>query len=643
MKRSKFNLSHRHLTTANMGKLIPFAVIPTLPGDKFKLQMKSFIRATPMLAPIMHDINFYTQWWYVPYRLLWDEWEDFITGGETGTSTPEFPTINLNEDNAGVGSLADYLGFRCVSSTETDGGLTSGSYDISAMPFRAYAEIWNTRYRDEDLQNEVGVAYGSGSDVLTNTDLLSPSWKKDYFTTARNSTQRGNEISVPILPVSNSSDTYSTFNVYLKFYISKTTSGNYNIVDSSSSYDEVWCLLLNPFGSVSNNVGNNSVVMCNSSNSLSLTTLPSVAADLSGVFSELISKVKTGITSYSVTMASLFSDLGSVNAIVSYTSDSRYYATLSLSSPVELVVYNLSTTSGTHSDSYPTSFDVFSSSFLSGNIIGAYVNLFNSTFYSNNSASVGALDIRTLRTASAMQRYQERSLKWGNRYEEFIHREFGVTPRDSRIDRPEYIGGSGSTLQIGEVFQTANDGNYGVGSYTGYGVGATQDRWMRYFSQEHGVIIGILSIRPAPVYMDGINREFLKNNRFDFFLPEFANVGMQEVYTGEIYMRDSSSNSDINRSVFGYQDRYQEYRYMAPRISGDFRKDGYLHWHLGRSFANVPSLNGSFINMGDSQETFDRVFAVESATTGWAQFMLMTQNNVIAYRCVPKRAKNILK
>ena len=188
MKRSKFNLTHTHSTTADAGQLIPFLLQPTLPGDRFRIGLKNFIRCQPMVAPLMHEVYFYTQYWYVPYRILWDNWEDFITGGGDLSASPAFPYVTAPTGGWQPGSLADYFGFP----------IKQAGIEVSAMPFRAYAEIWNNRYRDEDLQTDVGIVYTDGKDSKTNTDILSPSWKRDYFTLARPWTQRGADILVPV-------------------------------------------------------------------------------------------------------------------------------------------------------------------------------------------------------------------------------------------------------------------------------------------------------------------------------------------------------------------------------------------------------------------------------------------------------------
>lgn len=252
-----------------------------------------------------------------------------------------------------------------------------------------------------------------------------------------------------------------------------------------------------------------------------------------------------------------------------------------------------------------------------------------------NSGSSGKISIRDLRQSSALQRYAERSLKYGNRYEEFIAREFGVSPRDSRIQRPEYIGGGSGILNISEVLQTAESTDTGVGTMRGHGIGAISQRRIRFKSVEHGIIIGLLSIRPKSVYTQGIEREFLKRSRLDFFTPELANIGMQEVLTQELY-------ADANNAghIFGYSDRYQEYRYHKPLVTGEFR--GNLNfWNMARIFNTQPELNDEFINMKHAVDDFKRPFQIQDNSAH--SFVVMLKNHIRAYRPIPKRAKETLR
>ncbi|UDN67823.1 major capsid protein [robinz microvirus RP_139] len=188
MKRSKFSLSHYRLMTCNMGNLIPMAVTEALPGDTIQQSTSILLRASPLLSPVMHPVRVRVHHWYVPYRLLWDKWEDFITGGPDGMDASVFPTILAGGTGFAVGSLGDHMGLPT--------GLATLS--VSALPFRAYALIWNEHYRDQDLQPELPVSITSGVDGTTSRAMQNCAWEKDYFTSARPWEQKGPTISIPI-------------------------------------------------------------------------------------------------------------------------------------------------------------------------------------------------------------------------------------------------------------------------------------------------------------------------------------------------------------------------------------------------------------------------------------------------------------
>lgn len=187
MRRSKFSLSHYRLMTGVMGHLYPINVMEVLPGDTIQQATSLLIRCAPMLAPVMHPVRVRIHHWYVPNRLVWDNFEPFITGGPDGNNLSAFPYISSGSGFA-VGSLGDHM------------GLPTGvaGMQVSALPFRAYALIWNEHYRDQDLQVELPVATGDGADATTNTFLQNVAWEKDYFTSARPWEQKGPAITVPI-------------------------------------------------------------------------------------------------------------------------------------------------------------------------------------------------------------------------------------------------------------------------------------------------------------------------------------------------------------------------------------------------------------------------------------------------------------
>lgn len=210
-KRSKFDLSSERKMSLNMAELIPIMHEEVLPGDKFRSSTELFLRFAPMLAPVMHRMNAFVHFFFVPDRIIWSEFEDFITGGRDGTLAPvhpflEFP-IATAPDRSVNGALADYLGLP----TYPTGTTMTNNMAISALPFRAYQLIYNEYYRDQNLTDPVPFSLGSGAvsgpDLLAITLKRTRAWEKDYFTSALPWAQRGGVASAPVgvdyLPQSN--------------------------------------------------------------------------------------------------------------------------------------------------------------------------------------------------------------------------------------------------------------------------------------------------------------------------------------------------------------------------------------------------------------------------------------------------------
>lgn len=179
MKRFKHSLSNYRLITGDMGQLLPVGCTEVLPGDSFQQSTSALIRLSPQVAPVMHPITVRIHHFFVPNRILWDGWEDFITGGPDGLgSSDPFPTIDVPP--GATGALSDYLG------VPTD---NTADLECSALPFRAYAKIFNEFYRDQDLVDEID---------QDQNEVQHCAWEKDYFTAARPWTQKGPQVSVPI-------------------------------------------------------------------------------------------------------------------------------------------------------------------------------------------------------------------------------------------------------------------------------------------------------------------------------------------------------------------------------------------------------------------------------------------------------------
>lgn len=187
-RRSTFGLSHYRLFSAKMGYIYPIACYEVLPGDTFRQSTSLFLRLAPLVTPVMHPVHVKIHSWYVPYRLLWEDWEDFRTRGPEGTDASEVPYITAPSGGFPVGSLADYLGIPTGIE-----GLT-----VNAFAFRAYNYIFNENYRDERVQDELPWVMTGGADTATSTALAPSPWGRDYFTTASPTPQTGPEVTIPV-------------------------------------------------------------------------------------------------------------------------------------------------------------------------------------------------------------------------------------------------------------------------------------------------------------------------------------------------------------------------------------------------------------------------------------------------------------
>jgi len=486
--RSMFDLSYEKKFTCDMGQLIPVLCEEVVPGDIFTIGNQAIIRFQPLVAPVLHEINMYTHYFFVPNRLMWDEWEDFISGGVTGDLTPALPYWEPTDTT--VGSLWDYNGFPVGVDPE-------GAYPVD-FPRIAYNYVWNEYYRDETLQTEV---------ALDNETILNRCWEKDYFTSALTNQQRG---TAPALPISGT--THAVWQL-----------ANINVAGTA--------------------VAGNPVIGA----------VPTTAA---GKFS------------------------------VSYNSPGSEYA-------------------------------------------DGLLKALNTNTVDLSSAST--FDIADLRLAFQIQKWMERNARSGARYTEFLKAHFGVYPRDERLQRPEYIGGSRSPIIISEVLQTSStDVTSPQGNLAGHGISASESFAGKYRAQEYGVIIGIMSVMPRSAYQQGINRQWIKRTKFDYFFPEFANLSEQAIEKAEICALDA--NPTHNTAIFGYQGRYDELRTKQSMVCGLLRTT-YDYWHMGRVFdpATPPTLNDDFVTCIPRKD----IFAVP-AEPG----LIVSFGNLIkAYRPLPFMAE----
>lgn len=485
-KRNKFSLSHHRLLSCRMGYLVPIGLTEVLPGDTIQHATTGLIRCAPLVSPVMARCDVRIHHFFVPMRLLWKNWEDFITGGPDGQNASPFPVMNLS--NLVEGSLGDYF------------GLPTGvaNMQVSALPFRAYALIYNEFYRDEDLIDPLSVSLEDGLDTVTNTQLQTCAWEKDYFTSARPWTQKGPAVTIP-------------------------------------SYGGM--------------------------------------ADFSGT----------------VNFQGTYAKLDVVNAgqypgrvLLPKSQDFHY--------DDENAAYSTVSTTGIRKS---TSAD----SGLAGIADVAGVSGPATATGKIDLSSAGGISVDDLRLALSLQRMQEARARYGSRYVEYL-RYLGVISSDARLQRPEYLGGGRTPLQFSEVLQTA-EGVNPVGEMRGHGIGALRSNRYRRFFEENGYVISLLSVRPKTVYGQMLPKTWLRRTKEDFFQPELQLIGQQEIYNKEL--KADHSNPD---GVFGYQDRYNEYRYHESSISGEFRST-LNYWHMARIFEGDIALNADFVNCNPT----DRIFA----------------------------------
>jgi hypothetical protein len=249
---------------------------------------------------------------------------------------------------------------------------------------------------------------------------------------------------------------------------------------------------------------------------------------------------------------------------------------------------------------------------------GAYADLGSSSF----------ITVNDFRQAFQVQKWMERNARAGVRYVESILAHFGIRSSDSRLQRPEYLGGGRSPIVFSEVLQTSStDSTTPQGNMAGHGFSAQRSHEFSRSFEEHGYIIGILSIMPRTAYQQGVSRMWNRRSRLDWFWPEFSNLGEQAILNKEIYVGPDAPEGYDPDGVFGYIGRYDEYRRRESTVHGQFRSS-LNFWHMGRIFDGPPVLNSEFVTSDPTK----RINAVTSEHNCWIQVL----NTVKAIRLLPK-------
>lgn len=560
--RSLFDLSHEKLFTGDMGKLYPICAMEMSPGDTFHIWNEIVTRMQPLNAPILHAIKLYTHYFFVPYRILWPEWTNFITGGVEGEFggnnrgdvatdiDPELP--RWSPTNTAVGSLWDYLGFPVEV-------VPTGALPVDFIR-RCYNRIWNEYYRDENLQDEIDE---------DNETILNRNWKKDYFTSALTSQQRG---VAPAMPLSGQALQY-------------TKSFDLNFISG----------VVTEFDITGGKINAVLEVIFQTSQPISQDTVTS----------------PTYLFPSSVKVSAISSLTGLRTTVPLQSNLSVLQASFVSTDKVKLQLYGV----------YETFIETYS-----GDVEFASCSNTTASSTVTDLSSSSSFDVKDLRVAFQIQRWLELANRGGVRYTEFLRSFFGVSPRDDRLQRPEYIGGSKSPIVISEVLQTSSTDSEPTpqGNMAGHGIGADRTYIGSYTSTEFGIVMGLLSVMPEAKYQQGINRQWLRRTKFDFLFPQFTGLSEQAIEQAEIYATDTESE---NRKVFGFNEVYDELRSMPSQICGKMRTV-FDYWHLGRKFDSSPALNSDFITCNPSK----RIFAVSDEDG----FIFDVGNIIRAVRPIPK-------
>ncbi|AZL82834.1 major capsid protein [Apis mellifera associated microvirus 14] len=248
-----------------------------------------------------------------------------------------------------------------------------------------------------------------------------------------------------------------------------------------------------------------------------------------------------------------------------------------------------------------------------------------------NLSTASAVTVNILRQSFQIQKLMERDARGGTRYTELVRAHFGVVSPDARLQRPEYIGGGRTPVNINPITQNSASGATGtttpLGELGGMGTALALGHGFKYSSTEHGYVIGLMCVDADLTYQQGIHKMWTRDTKYDFYFPAFAHLGEQAVLNQEIYATGVDATDE---AVFGYQERHAEYRYMPSRVSGLFRSTsaGTIDpWHLAQRFTSLPTLNSTFI---ESNPPLSRTLAVGAAANGKQFICDMVFNNIAA-------------
>lgn len=522
LPRNTFDLTHQHVTTLDFANLVPICTLEAVPGDIFNISCETFMRLQPMITPMMHRCDLTVHYFFVPNRILWDGWEDFITGNnavQTELNTPAAPYFTAQQIHLdsmdGRRSLFNYMGSEVDFATKLfNAGF--GQFKINALPLAAYQKIYYDYYIPRELAQFANVTHefqkladgNNDTNLAVYSEMRKKGWGRDYFTSALPYAQKGEAVLIPM-------------------------EGTVELAAPGIG------------------VGNQE--WRTSGGPVTVSDLQIVAGQMQN---------GGGVTS-----------------------------AINMDPNGSLTVSN------------------------------------------------GVTTINDLRRAMRLQEWLEKNARAGTRYSESLRVHFDVISSDARLQRAEYITGVKSPIIVSEVLNTTGTTDLPQGNMSGHGIAIADGYNDSFYAEEHGFVIGLLSVTPKAAYSTGLPRFLTKRMDFmDYFWNEFANIGEQEIEQVELQCAYTGGLAPTD--TFGFIPRYAEYKFKNDMITGDFADStavdlGSLRtWVMQRSFGNGTvygdgTLNPDFI-IEDIQDAASSPFAISDTP-----LMVQQVNKVYVSRQMP--------
>lgn len=637
VNRSRHNLSYTKKLTGQMGKLYPTLCEEMVPGDIWKIRNAHYIEFLPLVGPLMDNIYMKTYYFFTPYRILDEHFEDIFMKRILDPTTKKYRELK-DTDNVSVpkwknGNESQHV-FSKYSLGDYALGLVAPTVPVEDCPIdyprRAYNLIWNEWFRDEKLQAEVDLA---------NENILRKCWSKDYFTSASISAQFGDPVALPLSGFAPLTDylvqTGSGFAEYLK-----PRQGTIGDLGYTETTDQGKITLS---GSQEFTTFGNSIVLHNTdtTNAWDVGYYGTHHDNWQRDSWEVYTNNAQGQFTSAANTLSGYCTGNSQDKNVSFIGNNFIKSgTFSNNSTVITYPTNanstdrnfLETFNGTL-NGYLGIFGVNSEDFTS---LGSNTLKYTKELYANRQlprqlvadlSTAGTFDIKDLRLANALQRWKELMNTSGLRYVEYLTAQYGQFLRDERAQRPIYLGSTSSKVMSSSVIQTDPDGSgsenpTAPGTRAGVASGSGSGSIGTFHAKECGVLYGLTVVYPEHNYMQGLHKQWTKDTFYDFFNPLFECIGDEEILEKEIYI---TANTTVNNRVFGYQGRNNHMRSRQNMLTSGVRDD-FLYRTFTDVYSNAPNLNGDFITINPSR----RPFAYQDDTSD--DFLLEFGNIIKAIR-----------